>query len=158
MREEGEPTPVEPQDPTLAAEEEDDEASSPFDHPAFLPVLLVAMAAWFGYDGWFSTTIESVNFNRYGFIFLLGAALYFLAADFTRLPFLLPALFLAYGVWLGLFHLLGAPDAWWKDEGDGVLSAANFNLYGSLACFAIAAVALVRDLVRKRPQGARSEP
>lgn len=133
----------------MAGDEEGDEASSPFDHPAFLPVLLFAMAAWFGYDGWFSETIESVNFNRYGFIFLLGAALYFLAVDYTKIRFLLPALFVAYGAWLGLFHLLGAPDAWWKDEADGVLSAANFNRYGSLACFGIAALALLRDLVRK---------
>ena len=40
-------------DPELDSDE-DDEVSSPFDHPFFLPVLLFAFALWFGYDGWFS--------------------------------------------------------------------------------------------------------
>jgi hypothetical protein len=135
-------------------EDEDEEVASPFDHPAFLPVILLAMALWFGYDGWFSDTIESVNFNRYGFFFLAGAALYFVAADYTQLRFLLPALFAGYGLWLGAFHLFGPPDAWWKESAGGPLSAANFNRYGALACFALAAVALLRDLLRKP----RSEP
>lgn len=132
---------------------DDDEAASPFDHPAFLPVVLLAMALWFGYDGWFSETIEAVNFNRYGFFFLLGGALYFALADCTQLRFLLPGLFLGYGLWLLAFHLLGSPDAWWKEGADEPLSAANFNRYGAWVCFGLAALALVRDLLRARPQG-----
>ncbi len=58
-------------------EDDDEGASSPFDHPAFLPVLLWALALWFGYDGWINQDpdmLEHVNFNRYGFgvLFLLG--------------------------------------------------------------------------------------
>ena len=63
-------------------EEDDDEVSSPFDHPFFLPVLLFAFAAWFGYDGWLSEDFakesgEHLSFNRYGFGVLLVAAIYF---------------------------------------------------------------------------------
>lgn len=132
------------------AEDEDDEVASPFDHPAFLPVILFAMALWFGWDGWYSETIESVNFNRYGFFFLLGGALYFVAADYTQLRFLLPALFLGYAAWLGGFHLLGAPDAWWKEGPGDPLSPASFNRYGSIAFLALAAIFLLRDLLRGR--------
>jgi len=60
-----------------AEQEDEDEASSPFDHPAFLPVLLWGLAAWFGYDGWFNENIEAVDFNRYGFVALVLAAAYF---------------------------------------------------------------------------------
>ena len=37
-----------------ARADDDERAASPFDHPAFLPVLVWAMALWFGYDGWFN--------------------------------------------------------------------------------------------------------
>ena len=56
---------------------DDEDAPSPFDHPAFLPVLLWALALWFGYDGWFNENIEAVNFNRYGFGLLTVAAIYY---------------------------------------------------------------------------------
>jgi hypothetical protein len=75
-----------------AGEPEDDEASSPFDHPAFLPVLVFGMAIWFGYDGWFNEKIESVRFNRYGFGCLIGAAIYFTLSELKRVRFLFPAL------------------------------------------------------------------
>lgn len=61
-------------------EEDDDEASSPFDHPAFLPVLLWGLAAWFGYDGWINQDpdmLEHVAFNRWGFAILVALGLYF---------------------------------------------------------------------------------
>ena len=68
-------------DPELDSDE-DDEVSSPFDHPFFLPVLLFAFALWFGYDGWFSEefareSTESLDFNRYGFGVLMVLAIYF---------------------------------------------------------------------------------
>jgi len=158
MGDEREQTAMERSSATPAAsdsdEAEDEEVASPFDHPAFLPVILLAMALWFGWDGWFSETIESVNFNRYGFFFLAGAALYFAAADYTRLRFLLPALFLGYAAWLGGFHLFGAPDAWWKAGPGEPLSPASFNRYGAIACLALAALALLRDLIRGRPEAA----
>ena len=49
------------------AEDEDDPASTPFDNPFFLPVLLWVFAAWFFYDGWFNPEMEWIKFNRYGF-------------------------------------------------------------------------------------------
>ena len=47
---------------------------TPFDHPLFLPVLLILGVIWFGYDGWISTDpdmAEHQTFNRYGFGVLL---------------------------------------------------------------------------------------
>jgi hypothetical protein len=55
----------------------EDEASSPFDHPAFLPVILWGMALWFGIDGWFNPNIKSVMFNRIGFPVLALLGTYF---------------------------------------------------------------------------------
>src|SRR5262245_62689769 len=56
---------------------DEDEASSPFDHPAFLPVLIWGLAIWFGFDGWFNPKIEAVMFNRYGFGVLVVLGIYF---------------------------------------------------------------------------------
>ena len=58
-------------------EDDEEDAPSPFDHPAFMPVLLWALALWFGYDGWFNENIEAVNFNRYGFGVLVVAGIYY---------------------------------------------------------------------------------
>ena len=62
------------------ASEEEEEASSPFDHPAFLPVLLWGLAVWFGYDGWINQDpdmLEHVTFNRWGFGILVVLGAYF---------------------------------------------------------------------------------
>ena len=67
-------------DATGAADEE--ESSSPFDHPAFLPVLLWGLAVWFGYDGWINKDpemLEHVAFNRWGFGILVVLGIYFTA-------------------------------------------------------------------------------
>lgn len=119
---------------TATDEEEEEDVGSPFDHPAFLPVLLLALATWFGFDGWFSETIESVRFNRYGFFFLVGAALYFSASELVRIPYLLSMLWGAYAIWLAAFWLMGADDAWWRDDSGAML----FNQYGAAACALIA--------------------
>jgi hypothetical protein len=61
-------------------EEDDDDAGSPFDHPAFLPVLLWALALWFGYDGWINQDpdmLEHVTFNRVGFGVLVALGSWF---------------------------------------------------------------------------------
>jgi hypothetical protein len=58
-------------------EEEEEYQSTPFDHPFFLPVLLIGFALWFGYDGWFNEDMEWVKFNRYGFGVLAVAATYY---------------------------------------------------------------------------------
>ena len=124
----------------LHAEEED--TSSPFDHPLFLPVILVAVALWFGYDGWFNPEIESVRFNRYGFGFLSGAALYFILDEFARLPYLTALLFLGYALWLGSLSLLGSPDA-------------RYANWAALAFLALAALSVLRETWRRRRDRAR---
>jgi hypothetical protein len=129
-----------------AGEPEDDEASSPFDHPAFLPVLVFGMAIWFGYDGWFNEKIESVRFNRYGFGFLLGAAIYFAVSELKRVRFLFPALLVGYALWLGALDLFGSADAWYKD----VESARLFNRYVALASLALAALYALREVLGAR--------
>lgn len=65
---------------TPPLDDEDDEASSPFDHPAFLPVLLWGLALWFGYDGWINQDpemMEHQTFNQVGFAVLVALGLYF---------------------------------------------------------------------------------
>ena len=69
-----------PLDPRSEDEEDDEDVGSPFDHPAFLPVLLWALSIWFGYDGWLNDDpemLEHVTFNRYGFVVLVVLALYY---------------------------------------------------------------------------------
>ena len=58
-------------------DEEDGPASTPFDNPFFLPVLLWLFAAWFLYDGWFNPEMEWLNFNRGGFAVSGLLALYY---------------------------------------------------------------------------------
>lgn len=62
-----------------AEDASDERASTPFDHPFFLPVLLIAFTAWFGYDGWLNADFdpEWIGFNRWGFFILLPLAIYF---------------------------------------------------------------------------------
>ena len=60
-----------------SAVDNDEDASSPFDHPAFLPVLLWGLAIWFGWDGWFNPEIKSIMFNRVGFGVLVVLGVYF---------------------------------------------------------------------------------
>ncbi|HXK25704.1 MAG TPA: hypothetical protein VMS55_23745 [Myxococcota bacterium] len=124
----------------------EERAASPFDHPAFLPVLVFAMALWFGYDGWFNETIESVRFNRYGFGFLCGAAIYFTLVERTRARFLLPLLLCGYALWLAGLGWLGSSNAWYSD----VESARAFNRYGALTAIGLAAVAALRDWLALR--------
>jgi len=127
-------------------QEEEENASSPFDHPAFLPVILVAVALWFGFDGWFNPEIESVRFNRYGFGFLVGAALYFTLDEVTRFPYLTALLFLGYALWLGALSLLGSPDAWYNDEP----SVQLFNRYAGIGFLALAGLSALRETWRRR--------
>ena len=53
---------------------------TPFDHPLFLPIILVGLALWFGYDGFIEddpAMLEHLTFNRVGFAILAVAALWF---------------------------------------------------------------------------------
>ncbi len=61
-------------------DEDEEDTPSPFDHPAFLPVLLWALALWFGYDGFINQDpdmLEHVAFNRWGFGILVVGAVYY---------------------------------------------------------------------------------
>ena len=57
----------------------EERASTPFDHPFFLPALLIAFTLWFGYDGWLNADFDPqwISFNRWGFAVLLPLAVYF---------------------------------------------------------------------------------
>jgi hypothetical protein len=46
---------------------DDDAVSTPFEKPFFMPVLLLGLALWFGYDGWFNEEMEWIQFNRWVF-------------------------------------------------------------------------------------------
>ena len=67
--------------PAKDADQPDGEerASTPFDHPFFLPVLLIGFTAWFGYDGWLNADFDPqwISFNRWGFFILLALAAYY---------------------------------------------------------------------------------
>jgi hypothetical protein len=64
----------------------DDEevAPTPFDGPYFLPVVLLGLALWFGYDGWINEDPKMQQhgtFNRVGAVLLaLGALLTWIRA------------------------------------------------------------------------------
>jgi len=51
-------------------------AGTPFDKPYFMPALLLVLALWFGYDGWFNEEIESILFNRVVFGILVVLMVY----------------------------------------------------------------------------------
>ena len=54
-------------------QDEEEFAPTPFDGPYFVPVLLFALAAWFAYDGWFST---DASMQEYGWFNQGGAVLW----------------------------------------------------------------------------------
>ncbi len=59
---------TDPDKPQEAHEDELDEdeeyASTPFDNPFFLPVILLGLFVWAVYDGWFNPDFEWIQFNR----------------------------------------------------------------------------------------------
>ena len=55
-------------------------ASTPLDHPYFLPFILGGMSIWFGYDGFINQDpemLEHQSFNRIGFAILVPLFLWF---------------------------------------------------------------------------------
>lgn len=50
--------------------------TTPFEKPFFMPVLLFALALWFGYDGWFNEEMEWIKFNRVTFCGLVILGIY----------------------------------------------------------------------------------
>jgi hypothetical protein len=57
-------------------EAEDEGIATPFEKPFFMPVLLFALALWFGYDGWFNEEMEWIKFNRSVFVGLMILAVW----------------------------------------------------------------------------------
>lgn len=97
-------------------------ASTPLDHPLFLPVLFAGVSVWFGYDAYFTTDpdmLEHLDFNRYGFrILVFLTALYGYRGSCelrhrAESPIVLPALLLGMTLWLAY---------------DGWLSTDEFNV------------------------------
>ena len=132
-----------------AEPDEDAPPATPFDNPYFLPVVLFGLSVWFGYDGWFNEEMEWVKFNRYGFVFLAGAGIYFLATELTGRPFLLSILYVAYAAWLGYMGFLGSDDAWYAD-------AQAFNRYGAVVCLVLAVFFALRERSRLERAAAAS--
>ncbi len=67
---------------TPAEKEEipDGPAPTPFDHPLFLPILLLGLTLWFGYDGWINMDpdmMEHRTFNRVLFVPLFIGTVHF---------------------------------------------------------------------------------
>lgn len=64
----------------IEEEEEDLRPATPLDHPLFLPVILLGMTIWFGYDGFINQDpdmLEHLTFNRWGFGALALATVWF---------------------------------------------------------------------------------
>ena len=53
-------------EPEVGDNEEPEYAPTPFEGPYVVPVLLLGMALYFFYDGWFNPEIKSIAFNRWG--------------------------------------------------------------------------------------------
>jgi hypothetical protein len=65
--------------PSGGEDPSEERASTPFDHPFFLPALLIAFTLWFGYDGWLNKDFDPqwISFNRYGFFILAALSAWF---------------------------------------------------------------------------------
>jgi len=60
--------------------EEEEAPRNPFDNPLFLPILLLGLTLWFGYDAWLNNDpemLEHLTFNRVGFAILVPLLAYF---------------------------------------------------------------------------------
>jgi hypothetical protein len=136
--------------------EEEERPKTPFDHPAFLPVLLIGFMVWFGYDGWFNPDMEWIKFNRYGFGFLVGGSIYAtLQALRGDLPLLGTSLLTGYALWLGWLGWLGAEGSWYNDTP----AAELFNRWACGASALLAALGAVRHRLRagSRARGSAAE-
>lgn len=62
---------------TAAAEDDDEPVETPFDHPLFLPIVLLGLSLWFFWDGFVVPMEDHLTFNRAGFAVLGVATLWF---------------------------------------------------------------------------------
>jgi hypothetical protein len=51
-------------------EDDDEPVETPFDHPLFLPVVLLGLSLWFFWDGFVVPMEDHLTFNRWGFAVL----------------------------------------------------------------------------------------
>ena len=58
-------------------DEIDDAVETPFDHPFFLPAILLGLSLWFFWDGFVVPMEEHLTFNRWGFAVLATLTLWF---------------------------------------------------------------------------------
>lgn len=61
---------------------------TPFDHPLSFPLLLFVLSLWFGYDGFISSKIKSVMFNRVMFGLCFGGFLFTLRIGLNEMRML----------------------------------------------------------------------
>ena len=76
-------SPEDPKSPEVEGfedEEDEEAASTPFDNPFFLPVLLVVLTIWFGYDGFFN---DDPEMQKYWWFNQPGAAIFAVGALWT---------------------------------------------------------------------------
>ncbi len=66
-------------------ETEDEPVETPFDHPLFLPAVLLGLSLWFLWDGFIVPMEDHLAFNRWGFGVLAVATLYFGFRGFQEL-------------------------------------------------------------------------
>ena len=57
--------------------EPDESTETPFDHPLFLPVILLGLTIWFFWDGFVDPMVDHLAFNRGGFAVLALATAWF---------------------------------------------------------------------------------
>src|SRR3990172_6590289 len=120
---------------------------TPFDHPAFLPVLLWGFTAYFAWDVFTDAPAyrEWPNFNRYGLGFGIAIATYATAQALRPRPFAPTAFWAILALCLGFMGFVGGG---WYSETPAALA---FNRYG----FAVAALlALFFGLRARRAQRA----
>jgi len=60
-----------------AGSDADEPVETPFDHPLFLPAVLLGLSLWFLWDGFIVPMEEHLAFNRWGFAVLGVATLWF---------------------------------------------------------------------------------
>lgn len=117
--------------------EEEEAASTPFDNPFFLPLVLLGFSVWFIYDGWFNPEMEWKRFNQVlGVMFVIlglyqgaGALGYSHAAA-------LPVILVGFAGWFaydGLVNPTGLQQAY-----------AYLNLAAAGGCVLLAVYRLVR--------------
>jgi hypothetical protein len=130
---------------------------TPFDHPFFLPAILLGLTLWFGYDAYVNQDpemLEHLAFNRYGFRLLLAGTLWFGYRGWAELrdrpehPLVLPGILLGLAAWFGYTGWLSA-DPFEAEH-------AQLNEYGCYAFLGLALVYGARGLWRLRQRQERS--